>query len=457
MNVLAASVAQNDASHSITHPLRPRALAGGLSVLLFLLSAFVLRTQIAPQANAWIIEALSIYTGCIVIAWIAAAVVLYVRPPNTTISVQIWRRYANALIWSLHLSVVGLIWGILPVLPLNQVYFAMVFMMAYVPAQVISSPESTVANRGGIILVLGSSAALLATRGETSTTLLALYVFCFGILMFVLSARVQRTVSETVAARLASDKSARELDRLVAIVAAERDAKTRFIAAASHDLGQPLQAASLFFDQMLRTDDREARIRAAEGVKRAFASADALLAHMLGHLQLEADAVVPYPSAVKLPSLLAKVVAQHQPAAERAGLRIAARSVARLRILTDSKLLERALGNLIGNAIAHSRGSRVLVAARHHGPDAVRLWVIDDGIGIARGDVRHVFDDYFQGPAPAGDVRSGFGLGLPSVRRIAAMLGGSADLDPRWIGGCAFFLELPNRSVPDRRLPRSAS
>jgi signal transduction histidine kinase len=110
--------------------------------------------------------------------------------------------------------------------------------------------------------------------------------------------------------------------------------------------------------------------------------------------------------------------------------------------------LERALGNLVHNAILHSGGKRILIGARRRGRDAVRLWVIDDGVGVQRGDTRHIFDDYYRGLNSRAAARSGFGLGLSSVRRIAGIMGGEAGLDPRWARGAAFYLQFPGHEAP---------
>jgi signal transduction histidine kinase len=318
-----------------------------------------------------------------------------------------------------------------------------VFLVACIPTQIICSPENTLANRVGIVAVLGSTVVFLATRGGQNDTLLAAYVFAFGGLMFVLSDTVHRTVRETVAARLASDHAALELQRLLASVAAERDAKTRFISAASHDLGQPLQAASLFFDQAIRARDEAARAKAVDGVRRAFASADQLLSHMLNHLRLEADAVEPYPSRAPLAPMFARVMGLYAPAAKEAGVTLRSAPTGRT-LMVDPVLLERAIGNLVNNAIQHSGGSRVLLAARRHDAGTISLWVIDDGVGISRIDARHIFDDYYRGQGSQEAKRGGFGLGLASVRRIAQLLGGEAGLDQRWRKGAAFYVRLPD-------------
>ncbi len=69
--------------------------------------------------------------------------------------------------------------------------------------------------------------------------------------------------------------------------------------------------------------------------------------------------------------------------------------------------------------------------------------MIDDGVGVGRSDAKHIFDDYYRGVNSQAATRSGFGLGLSSVRRIAGLMGGEAGLDPRWLGGAAFYLQFP--------------
>ena len=107
----------------------------------------------------------------------------------------------------------------------------------------------------------------------------------------------------------------------------------------------------------------------------------------------------------------------------------------------DPTLVERAVVNFVGNAIRHGRASRILIGARRRGR-RVRVWVVDDGVGIPQEDLPRLFDDYVQGSNHGDETRGGFGLGLASARRIAGMMGGEVGLDLRWVRGCAFWLEL---------------
>ncbi len=429
---------------AVTHPLRPVVLAGVLSLVLFSIAVVFCYVVLAPLAPRRILP-LAVATGVFIAAWAIADVALILRRPEPSEGVRIWGAVARVIMIGADATCVWLIWGVLAYLPKpsNETDFMiMLLLVGNIPTQIICSPENTLVIRIGVVSVLGSTVAFLLTRGDSNADLMAAYVFGFACVMYFLSDTVRHTVRETVAARLASDAAAKELERMLAAVAAERDAKTRFISTASHDLGQPLQAASLFFDQMLGARDEAARAKAADGVRRAFASADQLLSHMLSHLRLEADAVQPYPSRVPLSPLIARIAAQYAPAAKAAGLRIKPLETRHV-LMLDPVLLERALGNLVNNAIHHSGGARVLVAARRHGRAAVRLWVIDDGVGVGRSDAKHIFDDYYRGVNSQAATRSGFGLGLSSVRRIAGLMGGEAGLDPRWLGGAAFYLQFP--------------
>jgi signal transduction histidine kinase len=117
--------------------------------------------------------------------------------------------------------------------------------------------------------------------------------------------------------------------------------------------------------------------------------------------------------------------------------------------LTDRVLLERSLGNLVNNAVQHSGATRIVMGLRISGSGCARVWVIDDGRGIEPVDADHLFEDYYRGNASV--VKSGFGLGLSSVRRIATLLHGAAGLDMRWRQGAAFYLEFPAQAPAKER------
>jgi signal transduction histidine kinase len=166
-----------------------------------------------------------------------------------------------------------------------------------------------------------------------------------------------------------------------------------------------------------------------------------LLGQMLDHLRLEAGGVEPHIGRLAVGPLIARLAELNEPAARLAGVEILALPT-HLQALADPALTERALGNLLGNAIRHAKARRVLVGARRR-EGRVRLWVIDDGVGVSEADAPRLFDDFVQGSDHGDEVRGGFGLGLASARRMAGLMDGAIGLDRGWLAGSAFWLELP--------------
>ena len=80
----------------------------------------------------------------------------------------------------------------------------------------------------------------------------------------------------------------------------------------------------------------------------------------------------------------------------------------------------------------------------------MRLWVIDDGVGIPEADAPRLFTDYVQGSNHGDEIRGGFGLGLASARRMAELMGAAVGLERKWTKGAAFWLELPAASAKSR-------
>ncbi len=237
----------------------------------------------------------------------------------------------------------------------------------------------------------------------------------------------------------------RAVESALAQVAAERDARTRFLTSASHDLGQPLQAAQLSFEQAMRNPEPGERERAARRVRWALDATALMLQGMLEHLRLEAGVVAARVSDVAVGPLIARLAELHEPAARLANVDLHALPSG-LTVRADPALLERAIGNLLLNAIRHARAQRILVGARR-ARDRVRIWIIDDGVGIPAADAGTLFDDYVRGSNHGDEIRGGFGLGLASAQRITRLMDGRIGIDVRWTRGSAFWIELPRAPV----------
>ncbi len=258
----------------------------------------------------------------------------------------------------------------------------------------------------------------------------------YGLMLIYGAGVFRKAVVESIKGRRRSERDMILVKAAHDEVTASRDAKTRFIASASHDLGQPLQAASLFVRQLKVKPLAPEQEKAAEAIDSALSSARGLVSHMTNYLRLESDAVRADLVMQSLGPILARA-AQQSECDTPVDLRVVASSRA---ALVDSGLLVRAVSNLISNAVKHANAERVLVGIKSAGAKGFRIWVIDDGKGISEADRLSLFEDYFQG---SGAAPGGFGLGLASVRRIALLHGGTAGLDERWANGSAFYIEMP--------------
>ncbi len=237
-------------------------------------------------------------------------------------------------------------------------------------------------------------------------------------------------------------------------------AKSQFLAAASHDLRQPLHALGLFA-AALSAKAREPELKPL--VSSIHASVDALeglFAQLLDLSKLDAGALTPRRETVPLRPLFARLDAEFAPQAAAHGLRLSIVPT-RLAVDSDPVLLERILRNLLANALRYTRAGGVLLGVRRCG-GLVRIDVIDQGIGIASDMRERIFDEFVQaGDGPQHHVAGrGLGLGLAIVRRLAALLDHSVELASEQGRGSRFSVVTPrvgmHRRADGRRATRAA-
>lgn len=201
---------------------------------------------------------------------------------------------------------------------------------------------------------------------------------------------------------------------------ANRD-KARFLAAASHDLRQPVHALGLFVAQLRDTRDSNDREHLIDKVAASITAVSDLIEALLDISKLDAGIVATQPGAFALQPLFDRVEQTFSPAARDKGLRLRIRPT-QLCVHTDPVLLERILLNLCANAIRYTGQGGAIVTARPR-KKHVRIEVWDTGIGIAPEQTRRIFEEFYQvGQAPDNGSR-GLGLGLAIVDRLARLLG----------------------------------
>ncbi|WP_248280439.1 ATP-binding response regulator [Aromatoleum aromaticum] len=258
-----------------------------------------------------------------------------------------------------------------------------------------------------------------------------------------------RTLAEGVnqmAAKLASahEDMSRQIADATAELRARKDeaeratlSKSRFLAAASHDLRQPMHALGLFIAELSQHTHAPASRRLVE---RIAASAEAM-ENLLDISKLDAGVLEPHISVFPLQPILDRIAAEQRPRLGTKDLLLRTRPTP-LWVESDPVLFERIIGNLVSNAVRYTRKGHILVACRRRG-ERVRIEVRDNGVGIAAEAHEIIFQEFIQLDNPARSRDKGLGLGLAIVRRLTDLLGHRLAVRSRPGRGSVFAIEVP--------------
>lgn len=288
---------------------------------------------------------------------------------------------------------------------------------------------------------------------EGSHTQIALVVIS-GLVMygiFIFGTELNRTITESVRRYYENIDLIDQLtDQTHKAEAARHEAdeanrmKTRFLAAASHDLRQPMHALGLFSDSLRRRlrdpDDRalaDRICRSAEAVEETFNA-------LMDVSRLDAGIVEAKLQPCSLQSIIERVAQDCAAEANAKGITVRCRPT-KMGAMSDPVLLERILRNLAANAVRYTVRGGVLIACRPKG-ESVSIEVWDTGIGISDDKHSRIFDEFYQ--AGERDRREGLGLGLAIVRRLSQLLGAQVTMRSAPGKGSTFKLLLPGRTYP---------
>ncbi|WP_416310264.1 NahK/ErcS family hybrid sensor histidine kinase/response regulator [Pseudomonas sp. W03] len=240
----------------------------------------------------------------------------------------------------------------------------------------------------------------------------------------------------------------RELETLNQQLREARDAaesanlsKDKYLAAASHDLLQPLNAARLLLSTLRERQLPASERQLVERTHQALEGAENLLSDLLEISRLDQSAIRAEPESLNLGELLGPLASEFDSVARASGLQLRAR-IPDLRVRTDAHLVSRILRNFLSNACRYTQHGGVLLAARRRG-DSVRLEVWDTGRGIPADQLQAIFREFNQLDVGRAAERQGVGLGLAIVDRIAGLLGCSVRVSSTLGRGSLFAIEVP--------------
>lgn len=221
-------------------------------------------------------------------------------------------------------------------------------------------------------------------------------------------------------------------------------AKTRFLAAAGHDLRQPLAAANLFIDALKLTAANAQQERLIQRLDQSIVTFKDMLDALLNVSKLEAGVIKPEYISIDVAELFGWLDQNFGPLAyeKRLGFRLHFPLSEKLFVRSDIGLLQSVLMNLVSNAIKFTAKGALLICARRRGKEVLfQIW--DTGMGIQQEYLTKIFDEFYQVNNPQRDRTQGLGLGLPIAKRALSLLGGEITCRSQSGRGTVFEFCLP--------------
>ena len=381
--------------------------------------------------------------------------------------IRIWVRR-----WTALAIAAGIIWGVagpslmLPLSGISQVVtVAVVVAVTFASWPVYSCwlPSLT----GFTLLSLIPLMVTFAVQFGISEALMVLVMIVSCAFILYSGRKLNEMVLASI---LTDDKNRRLVERLKVEVnqseKARRQAehlserRSRFFAAANHDIRQPLQAMGIYLD-LLRRRSTPATAPIVEELVHTSESISTLVEQVLTVTRMEFGRLDLHPEVIALPEFLEELVQECRPIAEKRGLSVRFASVP-VSITTDRLMLKRALKNLVSNAIAYSDAAKarvpeIVIGARRLGNGDITIGVYDSGPGLSAEDKTRLFETFYRGSAGKQQPSGGFGLGLSIVKGIAGQLDAKLSVGSKPGRGSVFRLTFAKHETLDEKRNQSGA
>lgn len=414
-----------------------------VNAIIAVLLCIALKDTVSPQRLTWWLGAVYAVAGARYLLWRR-----FNKTVQTAATTPQWRRIAI-----LGSGVNGLTWGLGGVVlyaahsPSSQFLLLITQFGMGAGAAYASAPAFAAVLAYLLPSVLLSSVPFFMEGDSVHVTLGAmLFVFVAAAAHFTYG--ISHTIARAIALRFENINLIQELRNQTVAAECAREAaeeanvaKSRFLAAAGHDLRQPLHALGFFVDalqeQSLPPDGRAV----VTNIRRSVDVMEDLFNSLLDVSRLDAGIVHPRVATVPLEPLMERVRIEYESAASQKDLSL---SVVRnsLYVRSDPVLLERIMRNLVANAVRYTDKGRIILGARREA-QSVRIEVWDSGRGIPKDKYREIFQEFRQLDNPQRDRRKGLGLGLAIVERLVKLLDHPLELRSQLGKGSVFAISVP--------------
>ncbi len=374
-------------------------------------------------------------------------------------SIQDIRRWHH--VFSGFALLAGLTWGSAPIwfFPTDLAYQALMItiLLGLASGGVTMNPvhpPSLYAYTAGVLVPLMLRVAM---EGDVVHLLLAAMMMIYLVVVLNAGRQLSVTFWQTLVQRYENERLVtavlerkREVEASRQAAEQANQAKSKFLATASHDLRQPLQALRLFTDALQDTAKEKETLRLATQIGKSVDVLVDMFDDLLDVSRLDAGIVEARWQHFELNGLFDRLYGDFAPLAQAKGLSFSLPSCigdcdapdCHVVVYSDPFLLERIMRNLISNAIRYTDAGGVALRCRCS-RDSVELEVADTGIGIRPEVVQHIFEEYYQADNPHRDRRKGLGLGLAIVRRIEGVLGCRIKVSSEPGAGSVFSFSVP--------------
>ena len=343
----------------------------------------------------------------------------------------------------------GLIWGlgafaVMTPENLDQQFFVLLFLAVIAVGSVPAFGSYLPACFLFVIPIMAPVTPFMLWRAQEATEIrygiCAMSVLLVAVII-VMSRTFNANYADALRLRFENLDLAEDLRRRNELVEQAILDKSRFLAAASHDLRQPIHALGLFVGALRTTILAPGALRLVEQIEASANAMDGLFSALLDISRLDAGVVEVRRQSFAIQSLLDRICRDYVEEAKAKSVAIEVQSCSAV-VRSDPVLMERILRNLIANAVRYTAHGRVVVGCRRSG-GSIRVEVWDTGPGIPYAQQDKVFQEYFQLENPERDRAKGLGLGLAIVRRLTDLLECELLLRSRPGRGSCFSVVMP--------------
>jgi signal transduction histidine kinase/ActR/RegA family two-component response regulator len=311
-----------------------------------------------------------------------------------------------------------------------------------------------------LLLTLLPTVPALAVQPVQANRLFAPGVILFIVVLGALARGFNVMVRRSLRLRFENVALIEQLTRQRKVAEEANVAKSRFLAAASHDLRQPMHAFALYLGALSTLSLTAPAQDLSDKLHQCMKGMDGLFRALLDVSQLDAGAVQPHIESFDIAQVMERLRLEFEPQAQSKGLelRVLQGRASGAMVVGDVTLTERILRNLLSNAVRYTERGRVVVILRRRGA-RLQIAVCDTGIGIALSDQPRIFDEFLQLGNPQRDQANGLGLGLAIVQRLARLMEIALTLQSHPGRGSIFTIHLPlapTGSDPAPHAPRAA-